>query len=99
MSQTGGSGEAENPRREQARGPEQEQAWGPEQQERLRQAWVDEPPKLSGRVRLVEYDASWPELYERTKRRLAGWDWTYMQQYADAKTEVVEAILSRAGVG
>jgi GrpB-like predicted nucleotidyltransferase (UPF0157 family) len=220
MSQTGGSGEAENPPREQARGPEQEQARGPEQeqargpeqQERLRQAWVDEPPKLSGRVRLAEYDASWPglyerearkirsaladgvlllehigstsvpgltakpvidillavadpadeqtyvpaleragyrlvirepgwhqhrvlqgadpsvnlhvhppgspeiprilrfrdrlradpadrELYERTKRSLAGRDWTYMQQYADAKTEVVEAILSRAGVG
>ena len=203
MSQTGGSGEAENPGRE--------QAWGPEQQERLRQAWVDEPPKLSGRVRLAEYDASWPglyerearkirsaladgvlllehigstsvpglaakpvidillavadpadeqtyvpaleragyrlvirepgwhqhrvlrgtdpsvnlhvhppgspeiprnlrfrdrlradgdrELYERTKRSLAGRDWTYMQQYADAKTEVVEAILSRARVG
>jgi len=212
MSQSGGSGEAENPGREQAREPEQEQAWGPEQQERLRQAWVDEPPKLSGRVRLAEYDASWPELYERearkirsaladgvlllehigstsvpglaakpvidillavadpadeqtyvpaleragyrlvirepgwhqhrvlrgadpgvnlhvhppgspeiprnlrfrdrlradpadrelyerTKRRLAGRDWTYMQQYADAKTEVVEAILRRAGVG
>ena len=26
----------------------------------------------------------------------AGQDWTYMQQYADAKGEVVEAIMQRA---
>jgi GrpB-like predicted nucleotidyltransferase (UPF0157 family) len=26
------------------------------------------------------------EIYERTKRRLAGENWTYIQQYADAKT-------------
>ena len=36
------------------------------------------------------------ELYERTKRQLAARDWTYMQQYADAKGEVVEAIMQRA---
>jgi GrpB-like predicted nucleotidyltransferase (UPF0157 family) len=189
----------------QIHGPE----WGPEQTEQLRRAWVDEPPRLEGRVRLAEYDDGWPgqyerqarkirsaladrvlllehigstsvpglaakpvidillvvadpadeqayvpaleragyqlvirepdwhqhrvlrgagpsvnlhvhppaspeiarnlrfrdrlradradrELYERTKRRLAEQDWTYMQQYADAKTEVVEAILRRA---
>ena len=35
-------------------------------------------------------------LYERTKRDLAGRTWTYVQDYADAKTEVVEAILARA---
>jgi GrpB-like predicted nucleotidyltransferase (UPF0157 family) len=35
-------------------------------------------------------------LYERTKRELAARDWTYMQQYADAKSVVVEDILSRA---
>jgi GrpB-like predicted nucleotidyltransferase (UPF0157 family) len=35
-------------------------------------------------------------LYERTKRQLAARDWTYMQQYADAKGEVVEAIMRRA---
>lgn len=34
--------------------------------------------------------------YERTKRELAARDWTYVQQYADAKTEVVEAIIERA---
>ena len=35
-------------------------------------------------------------LYERTKRELARNDWKYMQNYADAKTEVVEEILIRA---
>ena len=36
-------------------------------------------------------------LYERTKRELAERTWTYVQDYADAKTQVVEAILARAG--
>jgi len=36
------------------------------------------------------------ELYLHTKRALAAMPWTYMQQYADAKTEVVRAILARA---
>ncbi len=36
------------------------------------------------------------QLYERTKRDLARREWKYTQQYADAKTEVVEAILVRA---
>jgi GrpB-like predicted nucleotidyltransferase (UPF0157 family) len=35
-------------------------------------------------------------LYERTKRGLAAQDWTYMQQYADAKSDVVEEILRRS---
>jgi|SRR5579875_3313084 len=35
-------------------------------------------------------------LYEETKRRLAGRRWQYVQQYADAKTEVVEEIMTRA---
>jgi GrpB-like predicted nucleotidyltransferase (UPF0157 family) len=35
-------------------------------------------------------------LYERTKRDLATREWKYVQNYADAKTEVVEAILARA---
>src|SRR3989440_4178692 len=35
-------------------------------------------------------------LYERTKRELARLDWKYMQNYADAKTSVVEEILARA---
>ncbi len=35
-------------------------------------------------------------LYESEKRRLAARDWDYVQHYADAKTEVVEAIIARA---
>ena len=37
-------------------------------------------------------------LYERTKRELLGRHWDYVQDYADAKTEVVEAINARAGL-
>ncbi len=37
------------------------------------------------------------ELYERTKRELAGRTWKYVQHYADAKTGVVEGIIARAG--
>ena len=36
------------------------------------------------------------ELYERTKRELAAKEWKYVQNYADAKTEVVRQILERA---
>jgi GrpB-like predicted nucleotidyltransferase (UPF0157 family) len=36
------------------------------------------------------------ELYERTKRDLAGRTWKYVQNYADAKSEVVAALMSRA---
>lgn len=35
-------------------------------------------------------------LYEDTKRRLAAQEWTYIQQYADAKNEIVAEILNRA---
>jgi GrpB-like predicted nucleotidyltransferase (UPF0157 family) len=35
------------------------------------------------------------KLYEETKRQLARLDWAYIQNYADAKTEVIEAILAR----
>ena len=35
-------------------------------------------------------------LYEHTKRELARNNWKYMQNYADAKTAVVEEILARA---
>jgi GrpB-like predicted nucleotidyltransferase (UPF0157 family) len=44
-------------------------------------------------VRTHASDRQW---YERTKRELARRTWTYTQHYADAKTEVVEAILTRA---
>lgn len=35
-------------------------------------------------------------LYERSKRQLAQRSWDYVQDYADAKSEVVEEIISRA---
>lgn len=41
-------------------------------------------------------DSADRELYERTKRELASRRWTYVQEYADAKTTVVEAIIARA---
>jgi GrpB-like predicted nucleotidyltransferase (UPF0157 family) len=41
-------------------------------------------------------DAGDRALYETTKRRLATRTWTDMNEYADAKTDVVLAILGRA---
>ncbi len=38
------------------------------------------------------------ELYERTKRELAGRTWAIVQDYADAKTDVVGDIKRRAGL-
>ena len=39
------------------------------------------------------------ELYERTKRELAARRWAYIQDYADAKSYVVEEIIARARAG
>ena len=39
------------------------------------------------------------QLYERTKRELAARDWKYVQHYADAKSDVVAAIMDRATPG
>jgi len=39
------------------------------------------------------------ELYERTKRELVTREWEYVQNYADAKTAVVEGIIARAERG
>lgn len=39
------------------------------------------------------------ELYERTKRDLVTREWQFVQNYADAKGEVVEQIAARAGIG
>jgi GrpB-like predicted nucleotidyltransferase (UPF0157 family) len=36
------------------------------------------------------------ELYTSAKRELAARDWKYVQQYADAKTTVVQEIMARA---
>jgi GrpB-like predicted nucleotidyltransferase (UPF0157 family) len=43
-------------------------------------------------------DAADRELYARTKRELAAYPWKYVQQYADAKTAVVQEIMERARV-
>jgi len=47
------------------------------------------------RNRLRDNDAE-RDLYEQTKRHLARQHWTYVQNYADAKSEVIEAIIARA---
>jgi GrpB-like predicted nucleotidyltransferase (UPF0157 family) len=39
------------------------------------------------------------QLYEQAKRELAGRTWKYLQNYADAKSEVIEAILARSKAG
>ena len=43
-------------------------------------------------------DSADRELYATTKRELAAHDWKYVQQYADAKTAVVQEIMERARV-
>lgn len=50
---------------------------------------------LAFRDRLRTHDDD-RRLYERTKQELARRTWKYMQNYADAKSEVVNAILARA---
>jgi hypothetical protein len=89
---------------------------GPTTEEQLRAAWVTEPPRLTGRIQVVDYDPGWPRLLrreaeriraaleerardQRVKRELAERDWTYVQEYADATTEVVEGIIARARGG
>jgi GrpB-like predicted nucleotidyltransferase (UPF0157 family) len=44
----------------------------------------------------LRVDADDRALYERTKRRLATRTWTDMNEYADAKTDVITAVLGRA---
>lgn len=56
-------------------------------------------PKIDRYLRFrdrLRADRADRELYERVKRELAGRRWTYVQQYADAKTEVIEMIMERA---
>jgi len=43
----------------------------------------------------LRVDAADRTLYARTKEELSGRTWNYVQEYADAKTEVVEAIIAR----
>ena len=52
---------------------------------------------LMFRDRLRNYAAD-RDLYARTKLALAQQEWKYVQNYADAKTVVIEEIIARAGV-
>jgi len=36
----------------------------------LRAAWVVEPPRLTGRIQVVDYDPEWPRLYQREADRI-----------------------------
>jgi GrpB-like predicted nucleotidyltransferase (UPF0157 family) len=54
---------------------------------------IDRMLRFRDRLRTSDDDRA---LYKRTKRELAARHWRYVQNYADAKAEIVEAILSRA---
>ena len=43
---------------------------GPTTEEELRAAWVVEPPKLAGKVQVVDYDPAWPGLFQREADRI-----------------------------
>jgi GrpB-like predicted nucleotidyltransferase (UPF0157 family) len=55
---------------------------------------VEKMLRLRDHLRTNDADRA---LYERTKRELAAKEWKYVQNYADAKSDVVQEILSRAG--
>jgi len=57
---------------------------------------TDEVPRMLRFRDHLRTNAGDRELYERTKRELAAQEWKYVQNYADAKSEVVQEILSRA---
>ena len=54
---------------------------------------IEQMVRFRDRLRANDSDR---ELYERTKRELAAREWKFVQNYADAKTEVIEEILARA---
>jgi GrpB-like predicted nucleotidyltransferase (UPF0157 family) len=53
---------------------------------------IDRHLRFRDRLRADDADRA---LYEQTKRELAARTWAFTQQYADAKSDVVEAILRR----
>lgn len=53
---------------------------------------IDRYLRFRDRLRTSPADRT---LYEQVKRKLASQTWAYTQQYADAKTEVIEQILAR----
>jgi GrpB-like predicted nucleotidyltransferase (UPF0157 family) len=42
----------------------------PMTEEEIRAAWVTEPPRLVGRIQVVDYDPEWPRLFEREADRI-----------------------------
>lgn len=56
-------------------------------------------PEVDRMLRFRDHLRSSPadrKLYDARKRDLASRDWAYVQYYADAKTDVIEAIIARA---
>ena len=56
-----------------------------------------EIPRMLGFRDYLRSNSAARDRYAQTKRDLAAQTWTHVQHYADAKTEVVEAILTEAG--
>jgi GrpB-like predicted nucleotidyltransferase (UPF0157 family) len=65
--------------------------WGPAEEARLRAAWVTEPPRLDGPVRLAEYDPAWPALFDREAARI--------RQVLGGRVELLEHIGSTSVPG
>jgi GrpB-like predicted nucleotidyltransferase (UPF0157 family) len=42
----------------------------PMTEEEIRAAWVTEPPRLVGRIKVADYDPAWPRLFEREAERI-----------------------------
>jgi GrpB-like predicted nucleotidyltransferase (UPF0157 family) len=62
-------------------------------------AFTDGEPEIERMIAFRDWLRSHDDdrqLYERTKRELAARNWKYVQHYADAKTDVVAAIMGRA---
>jgi len=55
---------------------------------------IDRMLRFRDRLRADDADRDY---YARTKRELAGHVWRHVQHYADAKTAVIEEIMTRAG--
>jgi GrpB-like predicted nucleotidyltransferase (UPF0157 family) len=58
-------------------------------------------PEVNRMLRFRDHLRAMPadrKLYEDAKRALAKRNWAYVQNYADAKTDVVESIIARAGI-
>lgn len=61
--------------------------------------WRDADPEVERHLRFRDRLRRSPEdrlRYEKLKRELAARDWSHMQEYADAKGALIEAIIARA---